>query len=84
MPAQELKDNLLKPVSDFWRNDVAEWLDAVDERFFENLKNDDWWPGVESCLKGVYVPIVRFTLCGVRVVPRSRRSDCFPRHIGGR
>ena len=50
MSVEELKNELLAPVSDFWRDDVAEWLDAVDERFLETLEADDWWPGVDSCL----------------------------------
>ena len=51
MPVQELKDNLLKPVNNFWRNDVTDWLDAVDERFLESLEEGGWWPGVDNCLK---------------------------------
>ena len=48
---EDLKSELLRPVSTFWRDHVAEWLDAVDERFLETLEADVWWPGVDSCLK---------------------------------
>ena len=51
MGVEELKDKLLAPVSDFWRDKVAEWLDEVDERFLEALEADDWSPGLDSCLK---------------------------------
>ena len=47
---QDLKDDLLRPVSDFWRDHVADWLDAVDERFLETLETDTWQPGVGHCL----------------------------------
>ena len=50
MPVEELKNELLAPVSDFWRGEVAQWLDAVDERFLETLEARDWWPGVSGCL----------------------------------
>lgn len=51
MPMEELKGQLLEPVSDFWRDKVAGWLDSVDERFLKTLEADDWWPGVDDCLK---------------------------------
>ena len=50
MAVGEFKNELLVPVSDFWRNDVAEWLDAVDVRFLASLEGDDWRPGPDLCL----------------------------------
>ena len=50
MPFEELKNELLEPVSDFWRADVAEWLETVDDRFLKALEGNDWWPGIDKCL----------------------------------
>lgn len=51
MAAKDLKTKLLKPVNECWRDDVAGWLDALDERFLEALECSDWSPGVDSCLR---------------------------------
>ena len=51
MPVEEFKSLLLRPVSCFWRDKVAEWLDEVDDRFLKTLEANDWQPGVDYCMK---------------------------------